>query len=88
MARTRYHLNRMAHSRRKTPVRGITSSPSDKEDKVAAHRRERRVVRVTMHIESEREILPATRELGDPWAMAKDGKTRFDPKKHPRLMRK
>ncbi|MEA2338891.1 MAG: hypothetical protein QOE82_2898 [Thermoanaerobaculia bacterium] len=32
--------------------------------------------------------MPHTRELSDPWAMAKDGKMRFDPAEHPQLMRK
>jgi hypothetical protein len=32
--------------------------------------------------------MPHTRELSNPWAMDKDGKMRFDPAKHPHLMRK
>jgi len=28
------------------------------------------------------------RAMSDPWDMEKDGKQRFDPRRHPRLMRK
>lgn len=64
----------MTHSRKKTPVVGVTSAESEKTDKLLAHRRERRKVREVLHVESEPEVLPHTRELSDPWAMAKDGK--------------
>ena len=78
----------MARSRRKSPVRGITTSESDKRDKQAAHRTERRRVRHVVKSEPETEVLPHTRELSDPWSMAKDGKLRFNAAKHARLMRK
>jgi hypothetical protein len=32
--------------------------------------------------------LKPPRILSDPWNMDKDGKQRFDPREHPRLMRK
>ena len=78
----------MSRSRRKTPVRGITTSESEKSDKQMAHRRERRLVRVVVHIEPEAELMPHERELSNPWAMAKDGKMRFDPTTHKALLRK
>jgi hypothetical protein len=68
----------MTRSRRKNPARGNTSAPSDKADKVRAHRRERRVVRERLHPVEEDVRLPHRREISDPWTYAKDGK-RYDP---------
>lgn len=76
----------MSRSQRKSPFRAITNAPSDKEDKSAAHRRIRRVVRLT--IDEDSEILPLDRELSNPWSMDKDGKRRFDPAAEPKNMRK
>ncbi|MFO0452608.1 MAG: hypothetical protein ACK52I_28805 [Pseudomonadota bacterium] len=67
----------MTRSRRKHPAGGLTSAPSDKADKVRAHRRERRVVRERIHAEKEEARMPHRRELSDPWTYAKDGK-RYD----------
>jgi len=80
----------MSRSKRKNPVRGITTSESEKADKVAAHRRVRRRVKTVIQSppESETETLPHERELSNPWAMAKDGKARFDPVRHRELLRK
>jgi hypothetical protein len=33
-------------------------------------------------------VWPGLRDVSDPWAMAKDGKLRFNPTRWPRLMRK
>jgi hypothetical protein len=78
----------MSRSRRRTPIRGITNSESEKTDKQLAHRRERRRVRTVVHAKPEIELLPDTRELSNPWAMAKDGKRYFDPRNNKPLMRK
>jgi hypothetical protein len=78
----------MSHSRRNTPIRGITSSESERQDKQLAHRRERRRIRAVVQSKPDAAVLPHTRELSNPWAMAKDGKMRFDPAKYPKLMRK
>ena len=77
----------MARSKRKTPITGITTAVSEKSDKVASHRRIRRVVKqaITPDLETP---LPLERELTNTWSMAKDVKTYFDQKAHPRLMRK
>ena len=64
----------MGHSRRKAPITGITSAESEKADKQAAHRRERRNVRERLAVEPAADLLPHTRELSNPWAYAKDGK--------------
>jgi hypothetical protein len=76
----------MSRSRRKKPYHGITTARSEKEDKQEGHRRERRVVHQSLMVNPETEPLPHTRELSNPWAMAKDGKARFDPRKAPELL--
>ena len=78
----------MSRSRRKHPICGITTAESEKDDKQSAHRRERRVIRTIVHVDPNVDLLPHTRELSNPWAMAKDGKMRFDQNRHKSLMRK
>lgn len=77
----------MSRSRRKTPVRGITTSDTEKRDKRIANRRLRRAVRVRLSAEPEG-VLPDLREVSSVWCFDKDGKTRFDPGRWPSLMRK
>ena len=64
----------MSNSRKKTPKVGITSATSEKAEKQENHRRERRRVRQTLAVDPEPEVLPHTKELSNPWSMAKDGK--------------
>lgn len=78
----------MSRSRRKTPVDGMTTARSEKQDKRLYNRRYRRVTKQMVHVEPERELLPHLREYSDPWGMDKDGKHRFDPLKYPERMRK
>jgi hypothetical protein len=78
----------MSRSRRKRPSSGITTSDTEKQDKRIANRKLRRKVRVRLAIDAEPETLPHVREVSDPWAMAKDGKMRFDPDRSPGLLRK
>ena len=64
----------MSRSRKKTPIRGMTLADSEKEDKRLANRRIRRVNKVRVGRDQE----PThTRELSDPWGMAKDGRQWF-----------
>ena len=77
----------MARSRRKAPIRGITSSDSEKSDKAASQRKIRRVVRQIVPMDPEA-VLPLEKQLTNPYSMDKDGKARFDPKLSPELMRK
>ena len=77
----------MARSKRKTPVRGVTTAESEKADKAASHRKLRRFVKQAIDSAFDTP-LPSERQLTDPLSLAKDGKIRFDPRKHPRLMRK
>jgi hypothetical protein len=64
----------MTRSRKKTPMFGISTSVSEKADKVAAHKRERRQVRTRLRVEPDAPVLPHRREISDVWAYAKDGK--------------
>ena len=64
----------MTHSRKKTSKTGITSATSEKAEKQDNHRRERRRVRQTLYVDPDHEVLPHTKELSNPWSMAKDGK--------------
>ena len=77
----------MARSKRKTPVRGITTAESEKDDKVASHRKARRVVKQAIEPGLEAP-LPLERELTNSWSLAKDGKVRFNPGQHPHLLHK
>ena len=83
-----YHQEVMSRSRRKTPVTGITTAETEKDDKRFANRRQRRVNRELLESTGDDTRLKDRRETSDPWSMAKDGKGRFDPKRHPNLMRK
>ena len=78
----------MSRSRKKTPIHGITTASSEKQDKRLYNRRFRRVVKQVLRQAPECEVLPHLREYSNPWSMDKDGKARFDPAKHPELMRK
>jgi hypothetical protein len=78
----------MSRSRRHTPITGITTAKSEKRDKVMAHRRERRVVKVILEYYSDDTLLPAPKLFGDPWGADKDGKHWFAQKTLPKLMRK
>ena len=77
----------MSRSKRKTPVRGITSSDSEKADKAASHRKIRRTIRKIVPVAPEA-VLPQEKQLTNPYSMAKDGKARFNPAKSPELLRK
>ena len=78
----------MARSRRRSPFCGITTARSEKEEKSASHRKERRSVSVLLVSRPDVELWPVKHEFGDPWSMAKDGKQRFDPNEFPQLARK
>ena len=78
----------MSRSRKKTPVHGMTTARSEKKDKRLYNRRFRRVSKQALQVSPQQKVLPHLREHSDPWCMDKDGKVRFDPKKHPEWMRK
>lgn len=76
----------MTRSRKKSPIAGITTAESEKTDKLAAHRRERR--RIRQLLPAEPDILPHTREISSPWLMAKDGKQYLGHQAKPAHLRK
>lgn len=79
----------MSRSRRKHPFCGIIkNAESEKQDKRAYNRRFRHAAELALKADPTGESLPILREHSDPWSMDKDGKIRFDPVKHPKLMRK
>ena len=78
----------MSRSKRKTPITGITTATSEKQDKRIANRQLRRCVKQLLDVDPETEVLPLEREVSNVWSMDKDGKIRFDPACHPDLMLK
>jgi hypothetical protein len=56
----------MARSKRKTPIRGITTAESEKKDKQLAHRKYRRKMKAVLQQVPDAEILPHVRELSGP----------------------
>jgi hypothetical protein len=67
--------DRMARSKRRTPIFGMTTQESEKNDKRRANRRLRRRVREVVSGAVAPETLPALREVSNPWSMAKDGRS-------------
>ena len=63
----------MSRSRRKTPVLGITTAKSEKQDKRIANRKLRRLVNQRLACDAHG-VMPALREVSNVWSMAKDGK--------------
>lgn len=65
----------MSRSRKHTPIHGHTCKESDKPFKVIEHRRERRIVRASISIDSD---MPHPKTFGNPWASCKDGKSYWE----------
>jgi hypothetical protein len=76
----------MSRSRRKTPVIGITTAHSEKQDKRWHNRLLRRKAHQTIRLGDE--LFPVKNEVSSTWDMAKDGKRRFYPRSEPKLLRK
>lgn len=62
----------MARSRKKTPIAGITTAVSEKQDKRLANRRLRIAVRHAISVDDE--VIPLLREVSNLWSFDKDGK--------------
>jgi hypothetical protein len=77
----------LSRSRRKTPITGITSAVSEKQDKAASHRVYRRTLKQLIEPTLETP-LPSEQQLTNSWSMAKDGKSKFDFAPSPKRMRK
>jgi len=83
----------MSRSQRSEPVKGITTSESEKEWKRENNRRLRRssaqvIDQISKGADPDAMVLPAVNEISELWDGPKDGKFRFDPKERPKLMRK
>jgi hypothetical protein len=76
----------MSRSKRKSPVVGMTTARSEKQDKRWNNRLLRRKIHQAIHQGDD--ILPHVNEVSNPWSMDKDGKRRFDPHREPKLIRK
>jgi hypothetical protein len=64
----------MSHSRKQHPFAGLTTTTSEKPDKVIVHRRERHIVRQILHTDPLLDILPHSKDFGDSREFGKDGK--------------
>lgn len=61
----------MSRSRRKVPISGVTTAPSDKPFKRAEHGRERTAVAQAL---AQGKEPPMPKQFGNPWRGGKDGK--------------
>lgn len=66
----------MSRSRRYTPIMGITTSRSEKEDKRMNNRKLRRKEKEA--VRQGREIMPVMDDVSNPRSMGKDGRQRID----------
>lgn len=64
----------MSRSKRKTPIVGVTTMPSDKPFKKQEHQRERSAVKAKLKHTVDGDSLPPSKAFGDPWKGEKDGK--------------
>ena len=62
----------MSRSRRRTPIVGITTADSEKDDKRQANQNLRHAVRRALRTGAE--VIPTLRDVSDVWTFAKDGK--------------
>ena len=76
----------MSRSYKKTPICGITTSESEKQDKQIANRRFRRNSRQLVRIGKEPPL--RTREVSNVYTFDKDGRQYFSVIKYPYLLRK
>ena len=79
----------MSRSYKKTPICGLTTAKSDKEDKRLANRLFRRASR--NRIKSNRELFYRLKEVCNVWDFAKDCKIYYDKeavKRYPKVLRK
>lgn len=83
--------HRMSRSFRKTPIIGITTARSEKQDKAKAHRRDRQAVKSVLKAaiadEPENAVQGREHPRSGQWNFAKDGK-RWVGNRFPKEMRK
>ena len=78
----------MSRSTRKTPVAGVVPVAREAADKRRTNKILRRSTKSFLRSDDEARPIAVTREVSDPWHMAKEGKIRFDPSSDPKRMRK
>jgi hypothetical protein len=81
----------MSRSRRKTPIASITCAgyrKGEKKDKQHANRTHRQRVKEIMAKGDEDRMTITKKDTSNVYTFLKDGKQHFDPKKHPKMMRK
>ena len=79
----------MSRSRRYSPVTGLAKARSEKLFKQSSNHALRQKQKIAMLDDPDAAILPVrSREAIDTYKGPKDGKLRFDPRIHPRLLRK
>ncbi len=75
----------MSRSRRKNKIRGITTATSEKQSKLKANRKLRRLTKDIL--KKGKVVLPILREISDKWNFEKDGK-KYDSKLSKKELRK
>lgn len=78
----------MSRSRKRTPICGITTAISEKQNKRHYSRRYRRACKMLLRSHDLSELLPILKEFSDVWTMDKDGKNWFNAEHFPKYMRK
>lgn len=62
----------MSRSKKKTPIQGITTASTEKNDKRAANRKYRRITKIQVN---KGEGISDKNEISNVWSFAKDGKS-------------
>lgn len=79
----------MSRSYKKNSITGNCSSKSEKKDKQIYNKKLRRNIKQIMKKEEVDDwLFPSLNETQNIWLMSKDGKSHFDSKKFPELLRK
>ncbi|QDV18221.1 hypothetical protein Pan153_28780 [Gimesia panareensis] len=78
----------MSRSRKKSPFMPITTARSEKEDKMLANRRHRRINKRLLNQTHDQDALLELRVLSNVWGFDKDGKRMVDPDLQRHLLRK
>lgn len=80
-------LTKMSRSKRKTSIAGAAGC-SEKQDKRLYNRRYRQAFKQHLRNRTDNDAWPHLHDYSDPWGMAKDGRSWFDGREFPELMRK
>lgn len=79
----------MSRSRRHTPKHSYCNLDSEKEYKIMWHQKMRAAIRHYLHhAETDEILLPHEREVFSDFDFGRGGRIWFDPKEHPKRMRK